>query len=83
MKDLTFDLKKRIISIDALRLANIPVYNNVLEYISISYLVCTILVLNTTKLVQYFVTGGSLLLVWAIFLFIPAPGWHGDISHRI
>ena len=31
-------------------LANIPVYNNVLEYISISYLVCAILVLNTSKL---------------------------------
>jgi len=60
-------------------LANIPVYNNVLEYISISYLVCAILVLNTTTLVQYILTGGFLLLVWAVFLFIPAPGWHGDI----
>ena len=60
-------------------LANIPVYNNVLEYISISYLVCAILVLNTTKLTQYILTGAFLLLVWAIFLFIPAPGWHGDI----
>ena len=34
-------------------LANIPVYNNVLEYISISYLVCAILVLNTTTKLQY------------------------------
>ena len=40
-------------------LANIPVYNNVLEYISISYLVCAILVLNTTTKVQYIVTGDS------------------------
>ena len=59
-------------------LANIPVYNNVLEYISISYLVCAILVLNTTTKVQYIVTGGIMLLIWAIFLFIPAPGWQGD-----
>lgn len=62
-----------------LKFANLPVYNNVLEYISISYLFCAILVLNTTILVQYILTGGLLLLVWAIFLFIPAPGWHGDI----
>ena len=60
-------------------LADIPVYNNVLEYIGISYLVCAILVLNTTTIVQYIMTGAFLLLVWAIFLFIPAPGWHGDI----
>jgi predicted acyltransferase len=62
-----------------LQLATLPVYNNVLEYISISYLVCAILVLNTTTLGQYIWTGGFLLLVWVIFLFIPAPGWHGDI----
>jgi predicted acyltransferase len=60
-------------------LANIPVYNNVLEYISISYLVCAILVLNTTVRVQYIVTAGLLLGYWAIWVFIPAPGWHGDI----
>jgi predicted acyltransferase len=29
--------------------------------------------------VQYILIGGLLLLVWAIFLFIPAPGWQGDI----
>jgi len=57
--------------------ANIPVYNNVLEYISISYLVCAVLVLNTTTKVQYIVTGGVMLLIWAIFLFIPVPGWQG------
>jgi predicted acyltransferase len=58
-------------------LANIPVYNNVLEYISISYLFCALLVLNTTTKVQYIVSGGIMLLIWAIFLFIPAPGWQG------
>jgi len=62
-----------------LKFANIAVYNNVLEYISISYLICAILVLNTSALVQYIWTGGLLLMVWAIFLFIPAPGWQGDI----
>ena len=60
-------------------LADIPVYNNVLEYISLSYLVCAFIVLNSSTRMQYFMTGGILLLVWAIFLFIPAPGWHGDI----
>ena len=62
-----------------LKFATLPVYNNVLEYISICYLVCAIVVLNTNTLVQYILTGGLLLLVWAIWLFIPAPGWHGDI----
>jgi predicted acyltransferase len=62
-----------------LRFANMPVYNNVLEYISISYLVCAILVLNTTKLVQFILTVVLLLLYWAVFLFIPVPGWHGEI----
>jgi predicted acyltransferase len=60
-------------------IANIPVYNNVLEYIGISYLVCAILVLNTKTLAQYIWTGGFLLSGWAIFLFIPAPGGSGDI----
>jgi predicted acyltransferase len=52
---------------------------NVLEYINISYLVCAILVLNTTKLTQSILTGVFLLLVWGIFLFLPAPGWYGEI----
>jgi predicted acyltransferase len=59
-------------------LADIPVYNNVLEYISISYLVCSILVLTTSKRAQYIVTGALLLFYWAIWSLIPAPGWHGD-----
>jgi predicted acyltransferase len=62
---------------DDTTLATIPIYNNVLEYISISYLVCAILVLNTSTKSQYMVTGGLMLLGWAIFLFIPAPGWQG------
>ena len=62
-----------------LHLATLPVYNNVLEYIAVSYLFCAILVLNTSTLLQYIWTAGLLLLVWGIFLFIPAPGWHGDI----
>jgi predicted acyltransferase len=62
--------------------ANFPVYNNVLEYISISYLVCSILVLKINVKVQYIVTGALLLLFWAIWLFIPAPGGNGDIYSK-
>jgi len=39
-----------------LKFANMAVYNNVLEYISIGYLVCAILVLNTTALAQFILT---------------------------
>jgi predicted acyltransferase len=62
-----------------LRFTSMPIYNNVLEYISISYLVCAILVLNTTTLVQLILTVVLLLLYWAIFLFIPVPGWQGEL----
>jgi predicted acyltransferase len=62
-----------------LKFANMPIYNNVLEYISIGYLVCAILVLNTTALVQFILTVVLLFLYWAIFLFIPVPGWNGEI----
>jgi predicted acyltransferase len=62
-----------------LKFEGMPVYNNVLEYISISYLICAILVLNTTAMVQFIVTLVLLLLYWAIFLLIPVPGWHGVI----
>jgi predicted acyltransferase len=61
-----------------LKFADMPVYNNVLEYISIGYLVCAILVLNTTTLVQLILTIILLLLYWAIFLIIPVPGWQGE-----
>jgi predicted acyltransferase len=60
------------------KLATFYFYNNVLEYISIGYLVCSLLVLNTSEKTQWFVTGGILLLVWAIWGLIPAPGWTGD-----
>ena len=62
-----------------LKFEGIPVYNNVLEYISIGYLICAILVLNTTKLTQVITTVVLLLLYWAIFLLIPVPGWQGEI----
>ena len=62
-----------------LKFANMPVYNNVLEYISIGYLFCAILVLNASGLVQFILTVALLLLYWAIFLFIPVPGWQGEI----
>jgi predicted acyltransferase len=63
----------------SLRFAAMPVYNNVLEYISIGYLVCAILVLNTTVRVQALLTVVLLLLYWSLFIFIPVPGWHGEI----
>jgi predicted acyltransferase len=62
-----------------LKFANMTVYHNVLEYISIGYLVCSILVLNTNRRVQLILTLALLLLYWAIFLFIPVPGWNGEI----
>jgi predicted acyltransferase len=62
-----------------LKFANMPVYNNVLEYIGIGYLVCAILVLNTSALVQFIITIVLLLLYWIIFLVIPVPGWEGEI----
>jgi len=62
-----------------LEFSQMPVYNNVLEYISIGYLVCAILVMNTTSLAQCIVTVVLLLAYWVIFLFIPVPGWQGEI----
>ena len=53
-------------------------YNNVLEYIAIGYLVCSLLVLHSSPRVQGIVTAGLLLLVWGIYLAVPAPGWQGD-----
>ncbi len=54
-------------------------YNNVLEYISISYLVCSLIVINTPKKTHYIIVGLLLLLYWCVWLFIPVPGWDGDI----
>jgi len=62
-------------------LATIPIYNNVLEYISISYLVCSIIVLNTKIRTQYIITGALLVLYWLVW-FIPAPGWDGVIYSK-
>jgi predicted acyltransferase len=62
-----------------LKFASMPVYNNVLEYIGIGYLVCAIIVLNTSMLVQYIITAVLLVSYWAIFLFFPVPGWNGEI----
>jgi predicted acyltransferase len=61
-----------------LEFSNIPVYNNVLEYISISYLICAILILNTSKKAQLFITAGLLFIYWLLFLFVPVPGGNGD-----
>lgn len=60
------------------KFTNMPVYNNVLEYISIGYLVCAILVLHTTAWVQCVLTGALLVVYWALFVFIPVPGWQGE-----
>jgi predicted acyltransferase len=62
-----------------LKFANMPVYNNVLEYISIGYLVCAVLVLNTSKLTQLILTIVLLVVYWAIFLLIRVPGGQGEI----
>ena len=58
---------------------NMPIYNNVLEYIAIGYLVCSVLVLNTTIKFQAILAITLLVLYWAIFLLIPVPGWNGGI----
>ncbi len=58
-------------------LANIPVYNNVLEYIALSYLVVSVIVLNTKIRTQYIIAGALLLFYWFVW-FIPAPGGTGD-----
>jgi len=61
-----------------LKFANMRVYNNVLEYIGIGYLVCAIIVLNTTRTFQIVLTIILLILYWLIFLVIPVPGWEGE-----
>ena len=60
-----------------LKLAHMPLYNNVLEYIAIGYLVCAILVLNTTWLFQLVLALALLTIYWLLFLVIPVPGWQG------
>lgn len=63
----------------SLRFAEMPLYNNVLEYISIGYVICALLVLNTTVRLQCIITIALLLIYWALFLLIPVPGWNGPI----
>ncbi len=62
-----------------LQFANMPVYNNVLEYIGIGYIVCAIIVLNTTWTFQLVLTLGLMVLYYLVFLIIPVPGWEGEI----
>jgi predicted acyltransferase len=62
-----------------LEFSNMPLYNNVLEYIGIGYLVCAILVLNTSINFQVVLTFSLLVLYWLIFMFVPVPGWNGEI----
>ena len=61
-----------------LKLAHMPLYNNVLEYIAIGYLVCAILVLNTSWSFQLALALALLTIYWLMFLVIPIPGWEGD-----
>jgi predicted acyltransferase len=62
-------------------LATIPVYNNGLEPIAVSYLVCSVIVLNTKIRTQFIITIALLLLYWFVW-FIPAPGGNGDIFSK-
>ncbi len=58
-------------------LANISLYNNVLEYIAISYLFVSVIVLNTKVKTRYIITVILLLLYWIVW-FIPVPGGSSD-----
>lgn len=62
----------------SLKFSHMPVYNNVLEYISVGYLVCALLVLHTAVRVQGVLAGALLVLYWLLFVFIPVPGWQGE-----
>jgi len=62
-----------------LKFKGVPLYNNVLEYIAIGYLVCGIIVMNTSIKFQIVLTSVLLVLYWLAFVFIPVPGWEGDI----
>jgi len=61
-----------------LTFTNMPLYNNVLEYISVGYLVCALLVLNTSVRVQSIVTAALLISYWALFVYLPVPGGQGE-----
>ncbi len=61
-----------------LDLNKLQIYNNVLEYIGVGYLVCSVLVLNTTVTVQLAWVVSLLFLHWALLSFVPVPGWEGE-----
>ena len=66
-----FELKQQSFAV-------VPLYNNVLQYIGISYLVCSTLILMKVPVKTLaLITVGLLLLYWMLFLFIPVPGWEG------
>ena len=62
-----------------LEFANMPLYNNVLEYIGVGYLICSVVVLNTKWRFQLIFVSILLIVYWLIFLLIPVPGWEGEI----
>ncbi len=62
-----------------LEFAKMPVYNNVLEYIGIGYLVCSIIVMKTSRSFQLVLTLVLLVLYYVIFLIVHVPGWEGEI----
>ncbi len=59
-------------------LTTLRLYNNVLEYIAVSYLLCAILVLNTKVSFQLVLASVLLVGYWLLFLFIPVPGGDGE-----
>ncbi len=61
-----------------LKFANMPLYNNILEYIAIGYLVCSIIVLKTKINFQIILTAALLVIYYLIFLIIPVPGGDGE-----
>lgn len=57
--------------------SKMPLYNNVLEYIGVGYLICSVIVLNTKWSFQLILASMLLIVYWLIFLLIPVPGWDG------
>jgi len=61
-----------------LEFSTMKLYNNVLEYIAIGYLVCCILFLNTSKKARIAISLFLLIFYYVIFLLIPVPGGKGE-----
>jgi len=55
-------------------LSQLHIYSNVLQAIAAGYLICSILVLNFSILVQVIATTGGLIGFWAIMSFVPFGG---------